>query len=95
MWLVVQAGSTCTVATVFGDALIVANIGDSDAILCRKGVPYMLSYQHKASDEAEKQRIIASGGSVFFNVGSWRVAGMLEVRCRTAHRCSNRLGVFC
>lgn len=74
-----QAGSTCTVATVFGDALIVANIGDSDAILCRKGVPHMLSYQHKASDEAEKQRIIAGGGTVFHNFGSWRVAGMLEV----------------
>ena len=39
----------------------------------------MLSYQHKASDEAEKQRIIAGGGTVFENFGSWRVSGMLEV----------------
>ena len=39
----------------------------------------MLSYQHKASDEAEKQRIIAGGGVVYENFGSWRVSGMLEV----------------
>jgi protein phosphatase 2C len=77
--LVLQAGSTCTVATVFGDALVVANVGDSDAILCRKGVPHMLSFQHKASDESERQRIIAGGGSVYVNFGSWRVSGMLEV----------------
>ncbi len=75
-----QAGSTCTVATVFGDALIVANVGDSDAILCRKGVPHMLSFQHKASDPDERRRIIASGGKAFISFGSYRVEGMLEVR---------------
>jgi hypothetical protein len=53
--------------------------GDSDAILCRKGVPHMLSFQHKASDVSERQRIVAGGGTVYMNFGSWRVSGMLEV----------------
>ena len=50
---VYTAGSTCTVALVFGDALVVINTGDSDAVLCRAGVPKMLTVQHKASDLEE------------------------------------------
>ena len=55
----------------------------------------MLSYQHKASDEAEKQRIIAGGGVVYENFGSWRVAGMLEVTYRrvVSYRCCLSEGV--
>jgi serine/threonine protein phosphatase PrpC len=42
--------------------LIIANLGDSRAVLCRdsKGVP--LSSDHKASREDEKKRILAAGG---------------------------------
>lgn len=73
------AGSTCTVATLFGDALVVMNVGDSDAVLCRAGEPRRLSVQHKAADPSEAQRIVNAGGSVQNVMGVWRVAGMLEV----------------
>ncbi len=81
-------------ATVFGDALIVANVGDSDAVLCRSGLPHMLSYQHKASDFAERQRIVNSGGTVFMSFGSMRVAGMLEVRWLQVARRASRTRVY-
>lgn len=74
------AGSTCTIATLFGDALIVINTGDSDAVLCRRGEPRRLTVQHKAGDLAEAQRIHNAGGFVANVAGTFRVAGMLEVR---------------
>jgi serine/threonine protein phosphatase PrpC len=74
------AGSTCTIATLFGDALIVINTGDSDAVLCRNGEPKKLTVAHKAADPSEAQRIANAGGFVANVNGVWRVAGMLEVR---------------
>jgi serine/threonine protein phosphatase PrpC len=82
------AGSTCTVATLFGDALIVINTGDSDAVLCRNGEPKKLTVAHKAADPSEAQRIANAGGFVANVNGVWRVAGMLEVCVMwSPHRC--------
>jgi serine/threonine protein phosphatase PrpC len=55
--------------------LFVANVGDSRAVLSRKGVATRLTVDHNLDDEQEKQRIIASGG--FINGG--RVNGMIVV----------------
>ena len=45
-----------------GDALVVANTGDSDAYLCREGRPVRLTNPHHASDESERVRITNAGG---------------------------------
>lgn len=41
------AGSTATVAMVRGDKIIVANVGDSRAVLCRQGMPVDLTTEHR------------------------------------------------
>lgn len=55
--------------------LYVGNCGDARAVLCRDGVAQRLTYDHKASDESETQRIIDAGGFVVMN----RVNGILAV----------------
>lgn len=42
-----HVGSTAVVAVVASDSIVVANCGDSRAVLCRKGVPVPLSSDHK------------------------------------------------
>lgn len=44
--------------------IIIANVGDSRAVLCTKGDPVKLSEDHKPNDEKERTRIEAAGGSV-------------------------------
>ena len=43
-------GSTAVVAVVTPDKIIVANCGDSRAVLCRNGVGFPLSDDHKVRD---------------------------------------------
>jgi protein phosphatase PTC1 len=52
-----------------------ANAGDARAVLCRSGRALRLSYDHKPSDEKEKQRITELGGFVT----SDRVNGILAI----------------
>jgi len=48
------------------DRLLVANIGDSEAVLCRRGEADVLSTIHNPSKSAkEKERIVASGGKIW------------------------------
>ena len=63
-WEGPQAGSTCVVAVVRGDDLIVANAGDSRAVLCRRGTAVALSRDHKPMDDDERARIMNAGGFV-------------------------------
>lgn len=63
-WEGPQAGSTCVVAVVRGDKLVVANAGDSRAVLCRRGEAIDLSRDHKPTDEDERARIMKAGGFV-------------------------------
>lgn len=44
--------------------MIVANVGDSRAVLCRDGKAVDLSVDHKPEDTKEKGRIEAAGGIV-------------------------------
>ncbi|EGW32407.1 uncharacterized protein SPAPADRAFT_71828 [Spathaspora passalidarum NRRL Y-27907] len=55
--------------------LYTSNVGDSRIVLCRLGKPYRLSYDHKASDIYEINRIRDVGGLVLKN----RVNGVLAV----------------
>lgn len=55
--------------------LYTANAGDSKIVLCRKGKPLCLTYEHKATDKNEIKRISQSGGLVL----GGRVNGILAV----------------
>ncbi|KAH7295104.1 hypothetical protein KP509_27G032500 [Ceratopteris richardii] len=71
-------GSTAVVAVLSCRHIIVANCGDSRAILCRKGQAIPLSEDHKPDREDELTRIEAAGGRVFCWNG-WRVFGVLAM----------------
>lgn len=63
------SGSTATVVVVKGDRLVVANVGDSEAVLSRKGEAVQLATQHRVYGsgpgvQAEINRIKAVGGWV-------------------------------
>ncbi|KAK6197589.1 phosphatase 2C-like domain-containing protein [Scheffersomyces amazonensis] len=55
--------------------LYTSNVGDSRIVLCRGGQPYRLSYDHKATDINEINRIKESNGLIMKN----RVNGVLAV----------------
>jgi len=74
-------GSTCVAALLHGNPklgtalrLVVANLGDSRAVLCRGGQAVAVSEDHKPSRIDEKKRIERVGGLVLHMRGTWRVA---------------------
>ncbi|PON41970.1 Protein phosphatase 2C [Trema orientale] len=69
-------GSTAVVAIVAKGTIVVANCGDSRAVLCRDGVPMPLSRDHKPDRPDERERVEAAGGRVISWNGS-RVLGVL------------------
>ncbi|KAL9460832.1 hypothetical protein AB3S75_003932 [Citrus x aurantiifolia] len=71
-------GSTAVVALVCSSHIIVANCGDSRAVLCRGKEPMVLSVDHKPNREDEYARIEASGGKVIQWNGH-RVFGVLAM----------------
>jgi protein phosphatase 1L len=73
-----DAGSTASTAVLVGDRLLVANVGDSRAVICRSGEAFALSSDHKPNRADERQRIEDAGGVVMW-VGTWRVGGVLAV----------------
>lgn len=73
-------------------AIVVANVGDCRAVICRDGAALDLSADHRADDAEERDRIAAMGGTVEWSgvasdepsegpggVGTYRVNGVLEV----------------
>eukprot|EP00002_Diphylleia_rotans_P006857 TRINITY_DN1628_c0_g1_i5.p1 TRINITY_DN1628_c0_g1~~TRINITY_DN1628_c0_g1_i5.p1 ORF type:complete len:503 (+),score=89.60 TRINITY_DN1628_c0_g1_i5:701-2209(+) len=77
-----DGGSTALVFYRHGDLLLVANVGDTRAILRRKGerYPFRLSKDHKPNDDTERARIERKGGMVSTVCGSIpRVQGELAV----------------
>ncbi|MCD7447858.1 hypothetical protein HAX54_035789 [Datura stramonium] len=71
-------GSTAVVAVVCSSHIIVANCGDSRAVLCRGKEPMALSVDHKPNREDEYERIEAAGGKVIQWNGH-RVFGVLAM----------------
>merc|ERR1719265_2515277 len=76
-----QVGSTVVAALLHGNPklgtalrLIVANLGDSRAVLCRAGQAVAASDDHKPTRIDEKKRIERAGGLVLQVRGAWRVA---------------------
>ncbi|KAG6494502.1 hypothetical protein ZIOFF_049534 [Zingiber officinale] len=71
-------GSTAVVAVVGLSNIVVANCGDSRAVLCRGGAPIPLSSDHKPDRPDELSRIEAAGGRVIYWQGA-RVLGVLAM----------------
>ncbi|XP_071705665.1 protein phosphatase 2C 37-like [Rutidosis leptorrhynchoides] len=71
-------GSTAVVSVVTPDKIIVANCGDSRAVLCRNGVAIPLSTDHKPDRPDELERIEKAGGRVIYWDGA-RVLGVLAM----------------
>lgn len=69
-------GSTAVVAILCSTHIVVANCGDSRAVLCRGKVPMPLSVDHKPNREDEYARIEAAGGRIIQWNGS-RIFGVL------------------
>jgi len=75
----ISDGTTAVAALVMGNTIVVANAGDSRAILVqRSGTSIPLSHDHKPSRQDELRRITSLGGKVVF-WGRWRVEGILAV----------------
>ncbi|XP_044505921.1 probable protein phosphatase 2C 75 isoform X3 [Mangifera indica] len=71
-------GSTAVVAVLTSEYIVVANCGDSRAVLCRGGRAIPLSCDHKPDRQDELARIEAAGGRVIFLNGA-RVEGILAM----------------
>ncbi|XP_071710146.1 probable protein phosphatase 2C 75 [Rutidosis leptorrhynchoides] len=72
-------GSTAVIALLTPEYLIVANCGDSRAVLCRNGKAVPLSVDHKPDREDERARIEALGGRILFAGNGARVEGVLAM----------------
>lgn len=66
-------GTTAAVAIVIDDTIWSANVGDSRVILIENGKAQRLTYDHKASDPAEREGVLARGGHII----NERVNGIL------------------
>ncbi|XVF89047.1 hypothetical protein PTKIN_Ptkin19aG0099800 [Pterospermum kingtungense] len=71
-------GSTAVVALICSSHIILANCGDSRAVLCRGKEPMALSVDHKPDRQDEYERIEAAGGRVIQWNGH-RVFGFLAM----------------
>ncbi|CAH2070322.1 unnamed protein product [Thlaspi arvense] len=70
------SGSTAVTAVLTQEHIVVANTGDSRAVLCRSGMAIPLSNDHKPDRPDERARIEAAGGRVLVVDGA-RVEGIL------------------
>ena len=59
------SGSTAAVLVLQGDRLTVANAGDSHIILVSRGKTSQLTAEHRLTNEAERQRVVAAGAELW------------------------------
>ncbi|MBA0694194.1 hypothetical protein Goari_004513 [Gossypium aridum] len=90
-----DAGSTASTAILVGDRLLVANVGDSRAVICRGGNAFAVSRDHKPDQSDERQRIEDAGGFVMWagadlhlavsvsELGEWEVSLLFLVHLVT------------
>jgi len=72
-------GSTAVQIAIRGRTMTIANVGDSRAVLISGKKSITLTEDHKPSAPAEHRRIASFGGTVTYNTGIARVAGVLAV----------------
>lgn len=53
----VSSGSCCVTVLIEGTEMVVSNIGDCRAVLCRGGVAQALTKDHRVEMEEERKRI--------------------------------------
>jgi len=70
-----EMGSTALVVLIQNNRMLVCNVGDSRALLCRSGVTLRLTRDHRPNDPKEASRIHQNGGIILFG----RVYGKLAV----------------
>ncbi|KAJ4909800.1 putative protein phosphatase 2C 14 [Raphanus sativus] len=75
----VVSGACCVTALIQNREMIVSNLGDCRAVLCRGGVAEALTTDHRAGRDDERERIENQGGYVEFHRGAWRVHGILAI----------------
>lgn len=51
------SGTCCVTALIEGQEVVISNLGDCRAVLCRGGVAEALTKDHKAEQEDERKRI--------------------------------------
>lgn len=75
-------GTTALIALITPSRdLFISNTGDSRAVLCnRRFGAFPVTTDHKPESPAEEARIVASGGSVRFHSGCFRVHGLAMSR---------------
>lgn len=68
-----SSGCTATVALIVGDALCIANLGDSRTVLCRSERCFWSTTDHKPDMARERARIVSAGGKVYTPHGAGQV----------------------
>lgn len=53
----IGSGACCVTALIEGEEIVVSNVGDCRAVLCRGGVAEVLTRDHRAELEDERRRI--------------------------------------
>ena len=51
------SGACCVTALIGGNEIVISNLGDCRAVLCRTGVAEALTNDHRAGQEDERKRI--------------------------------------
>lgn len=74
-----MSGACCVTALIQNREMVVSNLGDCRAVLCRGGVAEALTTDHRAGRDDERERIENQGGYVEFYRGAWRVHGILAI----------------
>jgi len=72
------SGTTAVTVLVRAKKMYIANVGDSEAVLCQNGKARVVTFAHLPDKAGEKERIYKSGGTVVW-YGTWRVNGLLSV----------------